>query len=726
VPQSTPTETLRDDAEALRRLARGLVRDDAAADDLTQDTWVLSVRRGVVAPLKWLAGVVRWKAREARRSDARRRRRETAAARPKSTSESPLDHAERLAECRRAVELVQQLPEPYRETLVLHYLYGQSFARISRDLGVPAATVRTQHARGLALLRERLDEAHGGSRRRWILLLAPVAARGAPSLVAALAGVGVVAGALGGIWFSIARPDGEGHRRDGVHVETLAQAPAVTPGPPAAREPALAASGSTSVASRPAAPVAAPAAGSSRGVRGRVEVPKGVDATKLTIYVVEKVDPKPDDAVAEAPVAADGSFTLDVERDVLASSWVVSGPLYEPGLRRSFVDGADVPPSEAVVLRPTSAPTLRVTAVDEAGAPLERARLNLVSAGADPASPPAGPAWPAMGVVMLGVGRDGVALPLVHDGPVRLTIDAERSAPWEQVLEPVDQVVRAVMLPSATIAVRVVGNFLASDVVNVTLRRNAGPGRPGTLTGLTARIGDGVALVTFESHIGARTYGVEVHSARHEPVAAIETVVTRPRERLDLTATVRERSDVGELRLRLRAPGTVDLVRLDVGVRLMLVRRRGSASSAWDFAPARVDSDSVVTLANLASGTYDLFWPFHGRHGRPAGQVVAIRDAVVRAAETTELDAVVEAAAWFRWPSDSSSVLARGASLVDSSGRELPILLGEGAGFRRFGIGDAFEAKQPLGPYPASALPLLLRTSGDAAPLTLEADRSPR
>ena len=188
------------DTAGLRRLAGALTRDAFAADDLVQETWLLGLRRGIAAPTRWFTGVLRFKAREARRAEDRRRRREGAAARPEGVASDPLEHVARLEACRRAVELLHQLPEPYRETLSLHFLAGRALAQIARDQGIPSATVRTRLSRGLEQLRERMD-AHAGGRRRWSMLLMPFAA-GSPRVgLATGAAVVVVAGLALGLAF---------------------------------------------------------------------------------------------------------------------------------------------------------------------------------------------------------------------------------------------------------------------------------------------------------------------------------------------------------------------------------------------------------------------------------------------------------------------------------------------------------------------------------------------
>ena len=45
-PEPLPVETLLDNADGMRRLARQLVHDDAEADDVTQDAMVRALHKG--------------------------------------------------------------------------------------------------------------------------------------------------------------------------------------------------------------------------------------------------------------------------------------------------------------------------------------------------------------------------------------------------------------------------------------------------------------------------------------------------------------------------------------------------------------------------------------------------------------------------------------------------------------------------------------------------------
>ena len=92
---------------------------------------------------------------------------------------------------RDVVEAVLALPAKYRDVLVLRYLEGMTPKAIAKRLSLPGATVRSLNARGLNLLRERLDATNGGDRQKWCLALIPLATPDAATLAA---GSGLAAG----------------------------------------------------------------------------------------------------------------------------------------------------------------------------------------------------------------------------------------------------------------------------------------------------------------------------------------------------------------------------------------------------------------------------------------------------------------------------------------------------------------------------------------------------
>ncbi len=154
-------------------LARQLVYDPGARDDVVQDTMLAALRNPPRADRwrAWLRRVVRNLAYRTRRDQARRYRRESHAARP-DIDPGP-GPAERLTWHKEVVDALLGLDEPYRETLLLRFYEDCSPKQIAGRLGLPGGTVRARLKRGLDQLRARLDADH--DRRTWMLALAPLA-----------------------------------------------------------------------------------------------------------------------------------------------------------------------------------------------------------------------------------------------------------------------------------------------------------------------------------------------------------------------------------------------------------------------------------------------------------------------------------------------------------------------------------------------------------------------
>lgn len=150
----------------LRRLAVDLA--GAEADDLVQEVWQRALERPPLHGRQlrgWLARITRNLAANRWRDDARRRSREE-----RRASERPAeDDLEARLELRKElVGALDALGPPYRETILLRYFEGLAPREIARRQGAPVTTVKKRLQRGLAQLREALDERHDGDRSSWM------------------------------------------------------------------------------------------------------------------------------------------------------------------------------------------------------------------------------------------------------------------------------------------------------------------------------------------------------------------------------------------------------------------------------------------------------------------------------------------------------------------------------------------------------------------------------
>jgi RNA polymerase sigma-70 factor (ECF subfamily) len=196
VPRTPDPTHLADDllahAAFLRRIAAALLGDEAAADDVAQESLLaLHAAREPRDPRAWTARVARFLALKRRRGDARRTERERAIARPEA---QPDARARSLAAVTAAVLALDAV---HRDAVLARFYEGLTPAAIAERDGVPLATVKSRLARALTRLRAVLDAEHGGDRRAWSLGLAALAGRDlAP---AGGAGAAASGGVLGGV-----------------------------------------------------------------------------------------------------------------------------------------------------------------------------------------------------------------------------------------------------------------------------------------------------------------------------------------------------------------------------------------------------------------------------------------------------------------------------------------------------------------------------------------------
>jgi RNA polymerase sigma-70 factor, ECF subfamily len=168
VVEMPSAEQLLQDIAWLKSLATTLANDRDDADDLVQEAWIAAWRRqpDATRPMRgWLTKVVRDLAGMKHRSDRRRAARHALT----SNAQVPAAPDELLAQLRLhrlLVELVIELDEPYRSTIIQCFVEGRTSASIAQSLGIPAGTVRKRLHEALSRLRAGLD-ANAGDPKRW-------------------------------------------------------------------------------------------------------------------------------------------------------------------------------------------------------------------------------------------------------------------------------------------------------------------------------------------------------------------------------------------------------------------------------------------------------------------------------------------------------------------------------------------------------------------------------
>ncbi len=184
------------DTAWLKRLAVSLAGNADDADDLVQESRIAAWQR---APDRsrslrpWLTKVVRDLAGMRRRSTARRLVREQAAI----DDSEPARPDALLAQMRLhklLVEMVLELDEPYRSTIIARFVEGRSAVAIARAAGIPESTVRGRLRDGLIALRALLD-ARTGDRTAWapaVLAFAPRGTSWVPGIIAVAAAAGIL------------------------------------------------------------------------------------------------------------------------------------------------------------------------------------------------------------------------------------------------------------------------------------------------------------------------------------------------------------------------------------------------------------------------------------------------------------------------------------------------------------------------------------------------------
>ncbi|HEX7898860.1 MAG TPA: sigma-70 family RNA polymerase sigma factor [Planctomycetota bacterium] len=145
-------------ADGAYRLALRIRGNAADAEDAVQVAFLEVLRhaaqyRGASSVRSWIFGFVVNACRHKAREEGRRAAREERAA----TSEAAPPEARELQAAVRSA--VQELPDPYRVPVWLHYCEGLSSGEVADSLGVSENTVRSQLSRGVDQLRGALADA---------------------------------------------------------------------------------------------------------------------------------------------------------------------------------------------------------------------------------------------------------------------------------------------------------------------------------------------------------------------------------------------------------------------------------------------------------------------------------------------------------------------------------------------------------------------------------------
>ena len=143
------------------RVCRGVLRDEHAAEDAFQATFLVLARKARSLWVKdslasWLHGVAHRVAARARSDAARRRRHEQQLAEARGPALEVMPDHPRSEAWAILSEEIARLPETYRAPVVLCYLEAMSYQAAAASLGVTEDTVRGRLARARERLRKSL------------------------------------------------------------------------------------------------------------------------------------------------------------------------------------------------------------------------------------------------------------------------------------------------------------------------------------------------------------------------------------------------------------------------------------------------------------------------------------------------------------------------------------------------------------------------------------------
>lgn len=144
------------------RVALGILRDEDAAADATQDAFIKAVRglqgfRGDSSFRTWLLTITANEARGLLRKRGRRRETELEVAGPLAASQQMPDEAlQQAQETERVKALLEELPEKQRQAVTLRIFEGLSFKEVGALIGSSEGAARVNYHHGIRRIKEML------------------------------------------------------------------------------------------------------------------------------------------------------------------------------------------------------------------------------------------------------------------------------------------------------------------------------------------------------------------------------------------------------------------------------------------------------------------------------------------------------------------------------------------------------------------------------------------
>lgn len=615
-------EALEEQGRSLRRLARALVQDPAGADDVVQEAYVLAMRRRKLGAVAWLRGVVRNKAREHKRADARRHAREARAASGDAAAATENVSAA-IEEQGRVMTALGRVPEPFRTAVWMRYLAGHATKDVAEALGVPPTTVRTRVHRGLEHLREQLDAAHGGDRKTWQALLIPLlwedppvplvpdatggssAGWGSTVATAAALGVGVIVGVsvlLGGsneerVADSEATRDFEAR-----------QAPTLT-----GRDP-------------DGPRTAAPPQGRSEGavLRGCVRPVEDRLPDALQVYVIAKDAQFHTRPQAHVEPDAEGRFDLAVTET--AGHWIAA--ISADGVEYGAVDGDAWTPERPLVVPLTRPPQRTVRVLDRKGMLVPNLLVWFLPLGDELRR-----TWPRpeddrfTTFTEATDERGELRVRVPTRGTYRIRV-RDRLPVTDLVVEAGEGLVTLWMRAGSTVRLTL-ENWTRQDPTFVGRLENLEDPGVASPAGEFRR-----GVLTFDN-VPAGHWRIRAHAPTHRTTTDQVAYVTGDGEDVSASTQIHRRYDIGSLSLELYDPEGLPLPSGKFWNTGTWLRSHDTRDVEWTPRQPNSRHENRMVLRGVTAGTYDLFMArtIHGRllsGAKAAIQIVAGQESHLR------------------------------------------------------------------------------------------------